>query len=225
MPVVDENSTLDEVGERYYLHRESVMAESSIGLTQFYNRFHSISDKDPQIEVMRKLHCEVDREVARAYGWSDVDLDHGFHDVPYLPESDRIRFTINENARVEILRRISELNHKRYEEEVAKGLHGKGRKRVSDPSALRKENFDMAQSGLDFESAQVVTKKGVAPTSLILDFLRARKGWYAKSDILEATSITGSNWSSAIRDLISQGLVERQGERRGARYRAVRNDS
>ncbi|KXS37914.1 MAG: hypothetical protein AWU55_2012 [Halomonadaceae bacterium T82-2] len=225
MPVVDENPTLDEVGERYYLHRESVMAESSIGLTQLYNRFHSISEKDPQIEVMRKLHCEVDREVARAYGWSDVDLDHGFHEVPYLPESDRIRFTISENARVEILRRISELNHKRYEEEVAKGLHGKGRKRVSDPPALRKENFDMAQSGLDFESAQVVTKKGVAPTSLILDFLRARKGWYAKSDILEATSITGSSWSSAIRDLISQGLVERQGERRGARYRAVRNDS
>jgi hypothetical protein len=44
--------------------------------------------------------------------------------VPYLPETDRVRFTISEPARLEVLRRLSELNRQRYQDEVERGLHG-----------------------------------------------------------------------------------------------------
>ena len=124
MPSLDECSELESLGERYHADRESLMQEESIGLTQLYNRFHDLSDDDVRIAGMRELQREMDIAVARAYGWDDLGLEHGFHEVPYLPENDRVRFTISERARLEVLRRLSELNRQRYEEEVARGLHG-----------------------------------------------------------------------------------------------------
>ena len=69
------------------------------------------------------MQRELDIAITRAYGWDDLDLGHGFHEVPYLPEHVRVRFTMSEAARVEVLRRLSELNRQRYEEEVTNGLH------------------------------------------------------------------------------------------------------
>lgn len=63
--------------------------------------------------------------------------DHG-----YLPENDRVRYTIHPDARKEILKRLLQLNHKLYAEEEAKGLHkapgrkGKGQQTNNQPSFL-----------------------------------------------------------------------------------------
>ena len=65
--------------------------------------------------------------MAAAYGWSDLDLGHGFHET-----KQGLRFTISEPARREVLARLLKLNHERYAEEVAQGLHEKkGGKRVA----------------------------------------------------------------------------------------------
>ena len=58
--------------------------------------------------------------VPAAYGWSDLNLDHGFHET-----KQGVRFTISEPARREVLQRLLKLNHERYAEEVKQGLHGK----------------------------------------------------------------------------------------------------
>jgi hypothetical protein len=79
----------------------------------------------PRIFELRKLHKEMDEAVLEAYGWSDVNLRHDFYEVDYLPENDNVRYTIHPDARKEILKRLLLLNHKRFEEEVAKGLHKK----------------------------------------------------------------------------------------------------
>ena len=70
------------------------------------------------IQELRDLHVEMDKAVAAAYGWSDLDLDHGFHET-----KQGTRFTISESARREVLARLLKLNHERYAEEVAQGLH------------------------------------------------------------------------------------------------------
>ena len=57
-----------------------------------------------------------------AYGWTDLELDHGFHDT-----KQGVRFTISEPARREVLQRLLKLNHARYAEEVQQGLHAKKR--------------------------------------------------------------------------------------------------
>ncbi len=105
--------------------RSELMKANRIGLTKLYNIFHNSENTEPLVANLRDLHREIDLAVARAYGWDDLDLGHGFHEVPYLPENDRVRFTISEPARIEVLRRLAELNRQRYEEEVAQGLHGK----------------------------------------------------------------------------------------------------
>jgi hypothetical protein len=215
MPIFENCEELDDLGERYHSHRESLMVDEAIGLTQLYNRFHDQSDDDSRIERMRGLHRDIDLAVARAYGWDDLDLEHGFHAVPYLPENDRVRFTISDRVRLEVLRRLSELNHQRFEEEVSQGLHGSNGTRAPRRAA----GTALAQSSLDFEPRVVATVSDATPSSAVFSFLRAHDGWHAKADVLAATGITDGQWNAAISDLISDGRVERQGEKRGARYR------
>ncbi|MBN1991882.1 MAG: hypothetical protein JW953_04215 [Anaerolineae bacterium] len=93
------------------------------GLTATYNRFHNPEETAPDIVKLRELHVQMDTAVAAAYGWADLDLAHDFHDTPQ-----GLRFTISETARREVLGRLLELNHRRYEEEVLAGLHEKGSK-------------------------------------------------------------------------------------------------
>lgn len=223
MPENNDEGCLDDLGYEYHGLREEIMASNGIGLTQLYNRFHDPEECSGEIINIRKFHKLVDLEVLLAYGWSDIDPEHEFHEIPYLPKSDRIRFTISENARIEILRRLSELNRQRYEEEVDQGLHGTGARAPSSRSlrAQRATSEEKAQSQLDLESGPVSTKEGSTPSAKVLAFLQSREGWYAKSEILDATALGDTHWNSTIKDLISRGLVERQGERRGARYRAV----
>ena len=74
----------------------------------------------------------MDTAVLDAYGWNDILLRHDFYEVDYLPENDRVRYTIHPDARKEVLKRLLELNHKIHEEEVKAGLWEKkgGKKTV-----------------------------------------------------------------------------------------------
>jgi hypothetical protein len=227
MPKVNKGTQagLEKLGEHYHSLREQALLQDNTGLTKLYNRFHDPSDDDSRIELIRRLHREIDSAVARAYGWEDIDLEHGFHEVPYLPESDRVRFTISDRARLTVLRRLSELNHQRHEEEVAQGLHGSGTTRTSS-GALRATCATSAtatQPSLDFESGPAPVTNGTMPARAILSFLKTHDGWHAKAGILTATGIADGQWNAAIADLIGSGNVERQGERRGARYRIYPN--
>ncbi|MCH6236662.1 Eco57I restriction-modification methylase domain-containing protein [Cognataquiflexum rubidum] len=75
------------------------------------------------IVKLRELHKEMDDAVLEAYGWTDIQLRHDFYEVDYLPENDRVRYTIHPDARKEILKRLLELNHRNFEEEAKQGLH------------------------------------------------------------------------------------------------------
>jgi hypothetical protein len=47
---------------------------------------------------MRQIHTELDHAVMDAYGWGDVDLDHGFQTYRQMT-----RWTVSPAARTEIL--------------------------------------------------------------------------------------------------------------------------
>ncbi len=115
------NDPLDDLGDRFHKGCIEVMRAERIGLIKLYNRLHIETERDPRIQGLCALQREIDIAVARAYGWDDHD--HGLHEVAYLPENDRVRFTISEAARIEVMRRLSELSLQRYEEEAARGLH------------------------------------------------------------------------------------------------------
>ena len=89
------------------------------------NRFHDPKEASADIQKLRQLHVEMDQAVAAAYGWTDLDLGHGFHQA-----KQGLRYTISEAARREVLARLLNLNHERYAEEIAKGLHEKKAKKT-----------------------------------------------------------------------------------------------
>ncbi len=134
---------LETVGEQYHTFRSQLMLKLNMGLTKTYNLFHTPKLKvdNPilqkakmliateqilqDIRTLRALHKQMDEAVLKAYGWEDINLAHDFYEVDYLPENDRVRYTISPEARKEVLNRLLELNHKIHAEEVAAGLWDK----------------------------------------------------------------------------------------------------
>lgn len=123
-PFPTSTTNLEKIGETYYTHRQNIMQTRQEGLTKTYNRFHNPDETAADIQQLRELHIEMDNAVAAAYGWQDLELGHSFHET-----KQGLRFTISETARREVLDRLLELNHQRYAEEVAQGLHNKGNKK------------------------------------------------------------------------------------------------
>ncbi|MBV6510428.1 MAG: hypothetical protein JJLCMIEE_03575 [Acidimicrobiales bacterium] len=120
--------------------RSNLMASYNEGLTKTYNRVHDREESDPAIESLRKLHVELDVSVRDAYGWSDIDLDHHHSETPQ-----GMRFTLSPESKDEILDRLLELNHERYAEEVAAGLHDKKAKKSTKKRASKKASEDQGK--------------------------------------------------------------------------------
>jgi hypothetical protein len=130
-------SEMRELGERLDGLRRGVMLGRQSGLTKTYNLVFDPDCKDGDILELREIHRLVDEATFRAYGWEDIierGLDHGFH-----PAGKYTRYTIGPWAQREVLDRLLELNHARYAEEVAAGLHEKGTRkkaaRATSPAA------------------------------------------------------------------------------------------
>lgn len=124
-----DHSAVNPIAQSYYEARQTVMLSRQEGLTKTYNRFHNRSEQSPDIAQLRALHVEMDQAVAAAYGWSDLDLGHGFHATKQGE-----RYTISEPARRTVLDRLLALNHQRHAEEVAAGLHDKKPKKPAPPA-------------------------------------------------------------------------------------------
>jgi hypothetical protein len=128
---------LDIVGKQYYQYRAEVMKSRQEGLTKTYNHFHDSRERSEDIEHLRALHVEMDHVVATAYGWTDLDMGHSFHET-----KQGVRYTISESARLTVLDRLLKLNHERYAEEVKAGLHDKKNKKTGSISKRRSKPKD-----------------------------------------------------------------------------------
>lgn len=107
---------------------------------------------------LRELHVQMDEAVLEAYGWgvnseqqmangqplttyhSPLTLKHDFYEVDYLPENDRIRYTIHPDTRKEVLKRLLDLNHKIHEEEVKQGLWEKKKTSAKKSNVVNEPN-------------------------------------------------------------------------------------
>lgn len=162
------SASLAEMGERYHEHRRQTMLALWLGLTDIYNLFHdpalspelvAATFKKPPAEAeagyqailqLRALHVQMDQTVLAAYGWTDLALRHDFYEVDYLPENDRVRYTIHPDARKELLKRLLLLNHQRHAEEVAAGLHDKKKSGKAAAKKSPKKNTPSNQDEFGF---------------------------------------------------------------------------
>lgn len=88
--------------------------------TRIWNAFHDANNFSESIIALRQTRSRIDYHVAYAYGMGDVNLTCAFTE-----RNEGVRYTISEPARREILDRLLDLNHQRYEEEARRGLHDK----------------------------------------------------------------------------------------------------
>jgi hypothetical protein len=145
--------------------RDAIMIARSEGFTDTYNRFHDRGEQAADIARLRALHVEMDQAVALAYGWPlivngqvvnppshsqpptlnypPLDLGHGFHATKQGE-----RYTLSEPARREVLDRLLALNHQRYAEEVAAGLHEKGAKKKAKAKRAKPSASESPQPDL-----------------------------------------------------------------------------
>jgi len=131
-----------QISEEYRGARQQFLTNHEVGLTTLYNRLNDKMDDKNDVHVLRSVHERLDRSVAAAYGWTDLDLGHGFHET-----KQGVRYTISEPARREVLARLLKLNHERYAEEVKQGLHSKKKgaakkKAASKPDKQEASLFD-----------------------------------------------------------------------------------
>lgn len=242
LPHQDSWGDLNEIGSQYSEYRHSIMQDEGIGLTKLYNQFHDPDYSESHILEFRKMHKKIDERVAIAYGWKDLNLTHGFHNVAYIPEGDNLRYTISEEARLDVLRRLLRLNKERYEEECTKGLHGKKKAKkkiekknksaakvyeiplsqerdlpkVAEPPPLQMDIFGGVEEKADKSDGN---QWGSEPIDQILAWLEANSGWYSKQVILSGCQADPNSWDSAIEELLKEGFIEADND--SSRYRAV----
>jgi len=175
---------LEKIGNIYHEFRTQLMLNIQLGLTKTYNLFHSngiqsnqLDLKDKQVVALQKhlektlntisfeeavqgiiklreLHKQMDEAVLVAYGWQDIALRHDFYEVDYLPENDRVRYTIHPEARKEVLKRLLELNHKIHEEEVAAGLWDK-KKAVKKEKVVKEKGNVVNEPGETYGQMEI----------------------------------------------------------------------
>ncbi len=113
-PLPELTAQMDESGKALDDARRTAMDPRQIGLTAVSKLMHNPTAKDADIEALRQAVIANDAAVSAAYGWNDLDLEHGFYDLGRGP-----RFTVSPAARKEMLRRLLAENHRRYAEEQA----------------------------------------------------------------------------------------------------------
>ncbi len=138
-----QEESIESVGASYYSARAATLLKHNLGLTDAYNMFHNPENTTSEIQKWRDLRTQLDQTVAAAYGWSDLDLGHGFHET-----KQGVRHTIGEAARREVLKRLLKLNHERHEEEIRQVPQSKT-KRLRDRKKQKTDLGDMPLFGTE----------------------------------------------------------------------------
>lgn len=105
------------LGRDFQTFRSWLMKERQIGLTDLYNDLNNPDQNYEGILRLREHLRKIDQALCDSYGWTDIALEHGFYARSYLSPKNNIVYSISESARIEILRRLAQLNRQRWQEE------------------------------------------------------------------------------------------------------------
>jgi len=114
-----ESTQLERLGHMLEVERRETMIRRDLGFTRLYNLVNEPTVQNAQdldVGRLRSIHAELDAAVMEAYGWADIDLDHGFFEYRSIS-----RWTVSPLAREEILNRLLSENHRRAAHEAASG--------------------------------------------------------------------------------------------------------
>lgn len=217
---------LSEAGREYHSVRARIQMQMGFGITELYNHIHDPKNTNDFARELRSYMIGLDHAVLEAYDWTDIALGHAHRPVSGLPENDCTRFAISEVAQAELLRRLSALNRIRHDDEAKSSPTASAARSPKSKPAQVANLQGQTELCLDAPSHNGPKPKVSSDFSgdKIVSHLRARRSWLSKSDIIAYLDIPDAQWNAAINDLLARGIVERQGARRGARYRISESD-
>nr|WP_217360081.1 type IIL restriction-modification enzyme MmeI [Ruegeria arenilitoris] len=204
---------LEELGLEFFEQRRNYMVQHDKGMTAFYNDFHDPSVASPEMEASRALQIQINDAVLRAYGFEDLDLNYGYHEVAYLPEGKNLRLTMSEAAREEVLSRLTSLNKERHElEAAASKTKRKSSAMISmkkKRSAPKPDNSRVASAISDLfasdEKASVEApkeSKPEPPAERLYNWLYDQNGrWVSKADAAIAVDLSPADFENAVETL------------------------
>ena len=191
------------------------------GMTDAMNAVNSPESIDEDIKLMRDLLEQVDAGVGQAYGWTDLDLSHKFRVGEDNEGGEVIRYGLDAKVERECLHRLIRLNRSQWG--------------ASEPAAAAQVLF-AAHSGVDPTNGQTYLALGLPapvptatpstaltadPAVLVATFLRSSGGFCGKKEVISATQLSDGQWNAAIKQLVADRAVVKQGEKSTARYKAV----
>jgi hypothetical protein len=240
-PRPTKTSKLADIGKTFHEARKRIMGLNQEGLTKTVQKVSNPQNNSADIAELRRLHVAMDNAVAAAYGWDDLALDHGFHET-----KQGLRYTISEAARREVLDRLLALNHARYAEEVAAGLHDKkkgsgvrgqgsgkrGRKATAQEDAPRTQEaepntqlvFDLGEISpeprtLTPEPSPRAEHRSPTPDPHTkLKALLAQRGSLSNGEVQAALGVDGEAARRLLQRLVDEGVAAVVGQKRGTRY-------
>lgn len=209
------------LGKELATFRASAQVSRRQGMTKLFNDVHNPHMSDEKVLHMRNLQTRIDTAVASLFGWTDIQMEHGFHELDYLPKNDRVRFSVSEEARREILQRLAELNCERFRGEVDQGLHGDiGQAKKTVPSKIKKAvasviTLDLAPTTPAKTAETPKVAKPEPPIERLYNWLYNQNGrWVPKNQAATAIGISTEEFEAAISTLVVEGdlLVREDGE-------------
>lgn len=103
-----------------------------VSVTKLYNAFDDRSNRDPMVAMLREAQLRLDHEVCRAYGWADLDLQHGFHAFAAADH-----YTVSPAVRTTMRQRLLHLNGELH------AVTSKGDGRPKERASARPGNVDI----------------------------------------------------------------------------------
>ena len=109
LPRPESTDVLRDVGLALDSERREIMARRGVGATKLYSMVNNFDLRDDtDIARLRDLQVAVDEAAVCAYGWNDLELDHGFHVYRQVA-----RWSVSPRARIELLDRLLDENKSR----------------------------------------------------------------------------------------------------------------
>jgi hypothetical protein len=114
-PFPKRNEKLNDLGEKLDLMQKKLKIKRQIGMTNLYKLFHNPLIVEKEINELRYLHKDIDRELHSLYGFDFEMGDYEFSEFKNL-----VQYGPNKDDRIRILQALLAENKRQHEGEVIK---------------------------------------------------------------------------------------------------------
>ncbi|MBU44112.1 MAG: restriction endonuclease [Spirochaetaceae bacterium] len=125
-----------ELAERLHAAGQRI----SGGITTVYNEIHDPSNESTETARIREHSRSIDLELIKHYGWTDLEIEHGF-----VEKRQGTRYSLAPQIWSEVHTRLLKLNHERHAQELEESAKQSAKSKTTKKRAAKKSKSDDSQ--------------------------------------------------------------------------------